>query len=181
MRKFLYFYWQLNGYSVNVTWPSPFLCQWFCGFQHHVQIWMEGRTRWVTVAEYKIHVCGCDLIKYRIAGNFWGVLSLVLFGVQFQSRIKIPQNYQPCVPCLSTRIQVTKLKTTKIKFRDPFKDFRKIASPENYQLYGMYLVAGNLCIAYFLHACSLYKNGGSINMLHTYVHVCTCRILKLQF
>ena len=34
-------------------------------------------------------------------------------------------------------IRVTKLKTTKIKFRDPFEEVTKIASPENYRLYSI--------------------------------------------
>ena len=34
-----------------------------------------------------------------------------------------------------------KLKNTKIEFRGPFEEVTKIASPENYQLYGIYRIS----------------------------------------
>ena len=47
---------------------------------------------------------------YRIAGNFQGVLSFVIFGVQFQARNLKPTKISSCVLCLSAKYSSHEIK-----------------------------------------------------------------------
>ena len=85
--------------------------------------------------------------NYSIAGNFWGVLNFVIFGVQFRARKLKPTKISTCVLRLSARYSSHEI--TKIKFRGPFEEVTKIASPENYQLYGIHdCISAHACVRF---------------------------------
>ena len=64
---------------------------------------------------------------------------MLFSGSSFGTKIKTHKNVNLCTMAIEVRgIRVTKLKTTKIKFRGPFEEVTKIVSPENYRLYGIY-------------------------------------------
>ena len=67
------------------------------------------------------------------------MLNLVIFRVQFCHEIKNPQTFQPRV---SRHFEVFGHEI-RYEFHVPFEDFMKIASPENYQLYGSIVLTRN--------------------------------------
>ena len=84
---------------------------------------------------------------YRIAGNFRGVLIFVIFVTiprvtKFSTHEFFhPRIFSRLLTSFAYRASgVTKFKTTKINSEDPRQLFTKICTPENYPLYGIYLL-----------------------------------------
>ena len=78
-------------------------------------------------------------IMSHIAGKFFlgGGDKFVIFGVQFQARNLKPTKVSTCVLRPSVRYLSHEIKKKENQIRGPFKEVTKIASPENYRLYGI--------------------------------------------
>ena len=92
---------------------------------------LDGKRMATPITIFPTYLSNVDY-HYRydhIAGNFLGG---AIFVSSFKHEIKnFNTNY-----VLSVRYLGHNIKTTKIKFRCPLKDFTKITSSKNYRLYG---------------------------------------------
>ena len=105
-----------------------------------------------------------EIYKYRIAGNFRGVLIFVIFVTiprvtKFSTHEFFhPRIFSRLLTSFAYRASgVTKFKTTKINSEDPRQLFTKICTPENYPLYGKYI--------YIYIYIAIYINIGKIRII----------------